>query len=153
MKTIAYEELLKRDGKVITHVVGNSMLPLLRNRESIVIVEAIDHIPPRRGDVVLYKMGDKYIIHRILREEVNDYLIRGDNTWVLEHVPKRALLATMTGFYRRPKGRLVLRGDLKYRLYCLSLPAIRLARYTINKVKELIRKFYEHCFWSIRRKN
>ena len=36
METVAYEELLERDGKIITHVVGWSMLPLLRDRESIV---------------------------------------------------------------------------------------------------------------------
>ena len=37
--TVDYETLLERDGRVITHTVGRSMLPLLRDRESIVIVE------------------------------------------------------------------------------------------------------------------
>ena len=33
METIAYEELLAKDGRVMTHVVGSSMLPLLRDRQ------------------------------------------------------------------------------------------------------------------------
>ena len=41
MESIAYEALLKRDGKVITHVVGNSMRPLLFDRASIVVVAFI----------------------------------------------------------------------------------------------------------------
>ncbi len=128
MEPVAYEALLERDGQVVTHVVGTSMMPLLRNRESIVIVEAADRVPPRRGDVVLYRMGDTYILHRVLRVTPEEYLIRGDNTWALERVPKAALLATMTGFYRRPEGRLVSRDDAAYRLYRLALPLIRRAR-------------------------
>lgn len=128
MESQAYEELLKRDGRIVTHVVGNSMLPLLHDRQSIVIVEDVRRAPPRRGDVVLYAMGGSYILHRVLRVAPEEYLIRGDNTRALEHVPKAAVLATMTGFYRRPEGRLVSRGAAANRLYRLCLPGIRLAR-------------------------
>ena len=125
MESVAYEELLKRDGKVITHVVGNSMRPLLFDRESIVVVEDAERVPPQRGDVVLYKVGGTYILHRVLRVEAEEYLIRGDNTWTLERVPKTALLATMTGFYRHAEGRLVPREGVLYRLFWLALPFIR----------------------------
>ena len=111
MESVAYEELLQKEGKIITHVVGYSMLPLLRNRESIVIVESVDRVPPRRGDVILYKYGTAYVLHRILRIKADEYLIRGDNTWIVEHVSKDTLLATMTGFYRFAEGRLVSRND------------------------------------------
>ena len=66
METIAYEELLARDGRVTTHVTGSSMLPLLRDRQSIVTVESVSRVPPRRGDVVLYKAGGRYILHRVM---------------------------------------------------------------------------------------
>ena len=140
MEGVAYEELLKKDGRVITHVVGGSMLPLLHERESIVIVEDVGRVPPRRGDVVLYKMGGRYILHRVLRIEGEAYVIRGDNTWTLEHVPKTALLATMTGFFRRPKSRLTGRKNVVYRLYCLALPGIRWARRVSSLAKRAIRK-------------
>ncbi len=140
MESIAYEALLKRDGKVITHVVGNSMRPLLFDRASIVVVEDAARVPPRRGDVVLYKTGGTYILHRVLRVKPEEYLIRGDNTWRLEHVPKTALLATMTGFYRRPESRLTGRKNVFYRLYCLALPGVRLARRVSGLMKRGIRK-------------
>ncbi len=139
MDSVLYEELLQKDGQVITHVVGSSMLPLLHNRESIVIVEAANRMPPRKGDVVLYKTGETYILHRIMRILPEEYLIRGDNTWVLEHVPKKALLATMTGFYRKAEGRLIKRNHPGYRLYCTLLPGIRWGRRIGSKVKRTIR--------------
>ncbi len=138
MEAIAYEELLQRDGKVVTHVVGSSMSPLLHNRESIVIVEAADHVRPQRGDVVLYKTGDTYVLHRVLQEKDDEFLIRGDNTWHLEHVPKKAVLATMTGFYRYPEGRFVSRDNTGYQLYLAVLPGIRWSRRILGKVKRTI---------------
>ncbi len=138
MDTVAYEELLEKDGQVMTHVVGTSMLPLLHNRESIVIVEAADRMPPRRGDVVLYKTGGTYILHRVLKIRGDTYIIRGDNTWALEYVPKKALLATMTGFYRSAEGKLVTRSNPGYRVYCLLLPGIRWVRRIGSKVKRTI---------------
>ena len=140
METVAYEELLKRDGRVVTHVVGTSMRPLLFDRESIGVVEDAGHVPPRRGDVVLYRTGGTYILHRVLRVEPEKYVIRGDNTWVLEHVPKTALLATMTGFYRRPEGRYVSRDDTMYRLYRLALSGIRWARRIVGKLRRGFRR-------------
>ena len=139
---IAYEELLRKDGRVMTHVVGTSMRPLLRNRESIVIVESADRVPPRRGDVALYKTGGAYILHRVLRVMPDEYLTRGDNTWVTEHVPKGAVLATMTGFYRKPEGKLISRDHAVYRLYVLALPGIRLARRVGSKLKREIKKAF-----------
>ena len=140
METIAYEELLARNGQVTTHVVGTSMLPLLHNRQSIVTVESVSRVPPRRGDVVLYKVNGTYILHRVMRIQGSEYLIRGDNTWVMEHVPASALLATMTSFYRTPKGRLVTRQDFLYRLYRLALPSYRWSRRIGSWVKRMVKR-------------
>ena len=142
MESVAYEEMLRQDGKIITHVVGYSMFPLLCNRESIVIVESVNRVPPRRGDVVLYKSGTNYLLHRILQIKPDEYLIRGDNTWVIEHIPKDALLATMTGFYRHAKGRLISRNNFFYFLYRLMLPCVRLLRRINNILKKILRKLY-----------
>ena len=141
METAAYEELLHQEGRIITHVVGRSMLPLLYDRESIVIVESADRIPPGRGDVVLYKAGNRYLLHRILEIREEEYLIRGDNTQVMEHVPKETVLATLTGFYRHPESRLVTRNDISYRMYCTLLPCIRMMRKNKNRIKNGIRRF------------
>ena len=150
MESVAYEELLRKDGRVMTHVVGTSMLPLWRSRESIVIVEAADRVPPRRGDVVLYKAGNTYILHRIMRVTPEEYLIRGDNTRDLEHVPRGALLATVTGFYRRPDSRLVTRDDFRYRLYRLALPVIRPVRRAAGRARRAVRRIFR-ASQSVRR--
>ena len=140
MSSIAYEDLLRRDGRVITHVVGWSMMPLLRNRESIVIVEAPDRVKPKKRDVVLYKTGNRYILHRILKIRQEEYVIRGDNTWVLEYVPKENVLATMTGFYRDSEGRYVAKDDILYQTYCRMLPCIRLIRFLKIRAKRYLKK-------------
>ena len=139
MESIAYEELLQKDGKVITHVVGSSMLPLLHDRQSIVIVEDVKNVPPKKGDVVLYKTNGTYILHRIRKITETEYLIRGDNTWMIEHIKKDLLLATMTGFYRTPNGKLVTRNNAAYRIYQIVLPAIRWTRRISGKIKRTIK--------------
>ena len=133
--SVTYEALLRQEGRVMTHTVGCSMRPLLSDRESIVIVESADRVPPRRGDVVLYKTMDTYILHRVLRVLPEEYLTRGDNTWVTEHVPRDTVLATMTGFYRYPDSRLISRDNDAYRMYIFALPMIRLLRRVGSKVK------------------
>ena len=92
------------------------------------------------SDVVLYKNGNRYLLHRILKIKPDEYLIRGDNTRIIEHVPQNALLATMTGFYRYPDGRLISRDDHRYRLYQLMLPCIRSFRRIKNLIKRIHRK-------------
>ncbi len=141
-ESTAYEDLLKRDGKLITHSVGNSMLPLLQDRKSIVVLEDISQVPPKRGDVVLYKMNGTYILHRILHIEEDKYLIRGDNTWAIEHVPKASVAATMTGFYRYPDSALMTCENAAYKFYCLMLPVIRWSRRFKGKVKRKIVTLY-----------
>ena len=58
MESITYEKLLKRDGKVITHVVGNSMRPLLYDRESIVVVEDAEREVGEYLDAVAEEPGE-----------------------------------------------------------------------------------------------
>ena len=135
MESVAYEELLQRDGSVITHVVGSSMKPLLHDRQSIVVVEDAGKVPPKKGDVVLYKTNGTYILHRVMKITEKEYLTRGDNTWTIEHIPKEALLATMTQFCRKPEGRMIHRNHPANRLYRLALPCIRWTRRIGSAIK------------------
>ena len=138
MPSTSYEEILAKDGQVITHVVGSSMEPLLHDRASIVVLQHIDRTKPRKGDVVLYKNGGIYILHRVLTENKTEYIIRGDNTYRLETVEKDAVLGVMTGFYRTAEGRLISRDNTGYWLYCLFLPLIRLVCRVVRKLKRVL---------------
>ena len=119
---------LAENGHAYVRVTGSSMRPLLRDRESIVIVEDVKRVPPQKGDVVLYRAGGGYVLHRVMRADAGDFLIRGDNTLTYERVPKADVIATMTGYYRGPHSRMIARGGFCDRFYRAALRLIRLVR-------------------------
>ena len=72
------EEMLKNEGIYITTTVGISMEPLLKNRRDNVLIRPVTR-ELKKYDVPLYKRGDKYLLHRIIKKTEKGYIIRGDN--------------------------------------------------------------------------
>ncbi|MEG1555063.1 MAG: S24/S26 family peptidase [Rikenellaceae bacterium] len=67
------------DGHSVTITVrGISMRPLLRDLKDKVILEAYNKEELRPMDVVLFRYNDKYLLHRIIKREGDDLLIKGD---------------------------------------------------------------------------
>ena len=98
----AFEELLSRDGKLVYKTKGVSMLPMLRQNRDLVVIG----VPASRlgkYDVALYKRGADYVLHRVVGVRENGYLIRGDNTYILEHVPEGAVIGVLRSFVRDGK--------------------------------------------------
>lgn len=114
------EQELASSGRIMQTTVGDSMEPMLHNRQSIVVIERFDGLL-KRNDIPLYKRrnGD-YVLHRILRVREHDYIIRGDNCLRKEIVAHERVIGVMTGFYR--DGVLVPMTDRKYRRYVAFLP-------------------------------
>ena len=111
-----FEQLLEQDGRLVYTVVGMSMLPILRQRRDIVEIRAKGSQRFRKYDVVLYKRGDKYILHRILRVLPQGYLIAGDNNTFLERdVTDGMILGVMVRIIC--SGRSIRPQDWRYRLY------------------------------------
>ncbi len=135
---ISYEKMLSQEGECITHVVGDSMLPLLKNRKSIVRVISVAERKPRKKDVVLYKHGDKYILHRILYMEDSAFIIRGDNNSYLERVPIAEIIGVMDGFYWRPFFPYISSRSVLYLCYVILLPVIRATRRMLIWVKRIM---------------
>ena len=116
-----FEEILEQDRRLIYKTRGVSMLPMLhQNRDIIVIVPAEGRL--KKYDTVLYKRGSSYILHRIVGVRDGEYLIRGDNTYHLEHVPQDAVIGVLTGFVRNGKSYTV--EDTGYQIYCRVWNAI-----------------------------
>ena len=136
---ISYEEWLSRDGECITHVVGDSMLPLLKNRKSIVRVVAVTETDLKKNDVVLYNQDGKYVLHRIMKREADEFIIRGDNNNYLEKVSCSDILGVMDGFYLRASSPYISSRSLIYYLYVISLPLIRPTRRTLIRIKRTIK--------------
>ena len=92
------------------------MLPLLRQRRDIIEIRKKPEGRLKKYDVVLYKRGSRYILHRILKVRPEDYVIAGDHNTFLEYgITDSDILGVMTRVIRSGKN---ITGDSRlYRLY------------------------------------
>ena len=139
-----YEEILGKGQTLVYTNVGRSMMPLLRQRRDILIIEPRPSGRLKKYDVPLYKRGKKYILHRIVDVTDTGYVIIGDNNTFYEYdVTDDMILGVLTGFVRndpagiekfmfwkkdrRMKGKRYSTEDKFYRAYvrlwCGCLPA------------------------------
>lgn len=96
--------------------VGVSMMPLLRQRRDLIEIHAKGPGRCQKYDVVLYKRGSKYILHRIIRVLGKGYWIAGDhNTFVEKDVTDDMILGVMTRVIRN--GKSITPDNFWYRCY------------------------------------
>jgi len=142
MKT-PIEEIIIKNGYLSTPIKGTSMLPLLESGNDTVIIEALTEAP-KVHDVILFKLNDKYILHRVIKAKQNNYTFCGDNRWKKEyHIKDGQLVGIMTGYYKGE--RYVSVDDEEYKKYvkkwCIGL---RPFRKLILKSKSFIRKIKKY---------
>ena len=135
-----FEDLLDREARLVYTNIGTSMLPLLRQRRDIIEIRKKEPGRCKKYDVVLYKRGEKYILHRILRVLPEAYLIAGDNNTFLERdVTDDMILGVMTRVIRNGKN--IYMDNRLYRLYvhlwCDCYPV----RMAILRIKSKVRGF------------
>lgn len=139
------EEELGRHGVYASTTRGVSMRPLFRTGRDMVIIK-----PPigelKKYDVVLYRDGKgKYILHRIISVKDTYYVIRGDNTYVREHVDKTRIIGVLTEFNRDGKHHFVT--ERGYRLYSRLWNFLYLPRaavyYVLRTAKRALRKIFK----------
>ena len=113
---LGIEDQLAEQGFHVSTTVGMSMYPMLRDRRDRIVVVPVGETNLKKFDLPLYKRPDgKYVLHRIIGVREDHYIIRGDNTYVKERVPKNWILGYVSEFYR--KDRHVLSSSRMYRLY------------------------------------
>ena len=117
MIRLSYEEYLRKYHTLTYKNVGVSMLPLLKQgRDSFTVREVKPDESCKIWDVVLYKRGTHYVLHRIIKIYNDSYDILGDNCIGIERrIPKTDVLGVMTEFTH--KGKRFTTRDLRYRLY------------------------------------
>ena len=127
-KKMTIEEVLLETGKYVGPTVGVSMLPMLKNRrDSVIVLKKTKRLNPL--DVALYKRGDDYVLHRVLKVVDGGYIIRGDNCYADENIPEEWVIGVLSEFYRKDKHYLCT--DKKY------------LRYAVRRVKNYpIRRFF-----------
>ncbi len=93
------EQVLQTRGTYIGPTMGVSMLPMLKTgRDTIVVQRKTERLQPL--DVALYKRGDDYVLHRVIRVVDGGYIIRGDNCYNDENVPEETVIGVLTEFFQ-----------------------------------------------------
>lgn len=148
----SFEELLDDKGVIVYTNVGYSMLPFLRQRKDVIEIRKKEPGRCKKYDVILYKRGKSYILHRILKVLPDGYIIAGDhNVFIETDVNDDMILGVMTGVIRN--GKKVTPDNIWYKLYvhlwCDAYPMrmlllrikwfiYRCLRFVIRRVKKLI---------------
>ena len=130
----SFEELLDQDGHLVYRTQGRSMEPMLRQNRDLVIVRVPD-LRLCKFDIALHKRGSKYILHRVIGVKPDHYLIRGDNTYMIENVPDSAVIGVLTGFQRKGKQHDVT--EPGYRFYARFWNAIYPLRLVYVRIRHL----------------
>lgn len=150
-ETMSFEKMLDRYGYLVYTNVGTSMMPFLRQGKDVMEIrkKGLEHC--RKYDVVLYKVDDRYILHRIIKAREKDYVIVGDNCFRKEYgITDNQILGVLTGIVRN--GRHISVTDKKYlcyvHLWCDFYPiraAILYGRVQLGRVKsKLARMIRSH---------
>ena len=130
-----FDDILKRDGFLVYKTRGVSMEPMLRDGKDVVVLKK----PGGRlklFDVPLYRRRDRrFTLHRIIAVRDNDYVIRGDNTFVKEYVPRSDVVGVLTEFKRKGKNHTV--DETGYRVYVRVWHFI----YPLRRVLHKLRRF------------
>lgn len=98
------DEALRDKEEIHVLTSGVSMRPLFREHRDIAVIKRAN-VELKKYDVPLYRRDgcDNFVLHRILKVRENDYVIRGDNTYSLEYVPKDYVIGVLSAFYRNGK--------------------------------------------------
>ena len=140
----AVEEALERDGFYVTRTSGVSMEPLFRtHRDAVVISKADGELS--KYDIALYPSRDgRYVLHRVVGKKGEVYLIRGDNTYTLERVPRSSVIGVVTSFNR--KGRQYNLTEISYKLYSRFWNFIYPVRYCLFKIRYFLSRIKHKLF-------
>ena len=131
VKSIA--ELLSEEGRFVGTTSGVSMEPLFSDRRDTIIVLKNDK-RLKKYDVPLYRRGEDYILHRVIRVLPDSYIIRGDNCEEKEYgIRDEDILGTLVAFYRKDKYYTV--DNMLYKIYSFVVVNTHCLRFFAKKVR------------------
>jgi hypothetical protein len=141
-------ELIERElavnGVYASNTRGASMEPLFKTHRDMVIIKRAER-ELKKYDVALYKdTHGRYVLHRVIKVLCDFYIIRGDNTFVNEKVPKSAVIGVLISFRNKQRRKTV--EDKSYKLYSRFWHFIYPVRYLFHKSKLVLHKIYRTVF-------
>lgn len=138
MSKYSFEEELDKKGILVYTNKGNSMYPLIRQGKDVLIIKKSNR-RLKKMDVPLYKRkSGQYVLHRIIKVNENDYVIRGDNTYYNETgIRDDQILGVLSGVIR--EGKEISVDSFGYKLYSYFWYYTYYLRKLIIKIKRCIR--------------
>ncbi len=139
MSKSTFEEEISRNGKLIFTNVGDSMLPLIREKRDLLIIEKADE-RLKKYDIPLYKRDSgQYVLHRILKVRREDYVICGDNRWQREYgITDSHIIGVLTAIVR--DGKTLSLSGWRYRLYVLLWCGFFPVRGLVFRIRDFIKR-------------
>lgn len=116
MTTTSYEQELERSGRILITIKGISMRPLFHSDTDAILVEK--RPPEKLGDldIVLFKRGVQYVLHRIVGKRPDGrYIIAGDNCMDADIVRPEDILGVVITAQR--SGKPIKLEGIRYSLY------------------------------------
>ncbi len=135
------DELLRQGKSVQLPITGYSMYPLLVPGRDRVILAPADHMPYRRGDVMLYRREKGILVlHRIWKRKKDGYYMVGDNQKEIEGpLREDQLIGVMTGMIRDGKERSC--DGMGYRVYSAVWLMLRPIRPLLSRMVAACKRF------------
>lgn len=139
MNKSTFEEEIAKNGRLVYINVGDSMMPLLREKRDLLIIEKVSG-RLKKYDVPLYRRDSgQYVLHRILKVRKDDYVICGDNRWKKEYgITDRHIIGVLTGIVR--DGKKISVNNKKYKLYVHLCCDFFFARAFFLRLKHFIKR-------------
>ena len=78
------EDVLREKGLYVSTTAGVSMYPMLRDRRDTIMIRPAEG-RLKKYDVPLYRRGEAYVLHRIVKVLPDSYVICGDNCFKKEY--------------------------------------------------------------------
>lgn len=131
----SFEEILKK-GNLICPIKGVSMRPLFNEeRDRVVIVPLNGRL--KKNDIALFKRGDDYVLHRVVKVKAGCYDFLGDNSLIEERsVSEERVLGKAIGYFKGEK----YKKHLKNPFYLAFVKSRFFMRRVIRKLKGLFKK-------------
>lgn len=121
-ETVTIEKALLDEGVYVSTTSGVSMYPMLRDRRDTIIVTPTKE-RLKKYDVALYRRGESYVLHRVIKVLPDSYIIRGDNCIAKEYgITDAEILGKLSGFTRGNKE--INMNGAAYKLYSRLICAL-----------------------------
>ncbi|MDR0907466.1 MAG: S24/S26 family peptidase [Rikenellaceae bacterium] len=127
-------------GEAVTITVrGTSMTPFLRNGRDRVVLAPFEDEDLVRGAIVLFRYGDRHLLHRIVHRNGQNIEIQGDALFTTERATVADAVAVVKAIVR-PNNHIVRNGSVSWRLSCLVSSLHNSPRRLLYAIRSMIVK-------------